>query len=196
VDELAAVVARGGVVVFPSDTVYGLACDPEDAAAVRRVYELKGRPQDKPAAVMYFALDAVDLEISPRTRALLERLLPGAVTALLPNPDGWFPLACGPDPGTIGLRVPDLPRLASVRVPLLQTSANLAGGPDPRRLADVPDSIRSGADLVIDGGELAGIASTVVDLRRFEESGAWVVVRDGAVERAAIAGAVGALNYG
>ena len=172
---LARVVAAGGVAVFPADTVYGLACSPSDPAAVERLYALKGRPPAKPAAVMYFSLVpalAALPELGPRTVALLRGLLPGGVTVLLGNPHGRFPLACGPDPGTLGLRVPDVPLLAGVGIPVLQSSANLAGGPDARRLADVPDAIRGAADLVIDGGELAGTPSTVIDLRGFEASGA------------------------
>ena len=174
-------IADGGVVVFPADTVYGLACDPEDEKAVARLYALKGRPPDKPAAVMFFAVDALP-ELGPRTRALAERLLPGAVTLLVPS--GRFPLAGGA--GTLGLRVPDLPAFADVRVPVLQTSANLAGGPDARRLEDVPEVIRRGADLVIDGGEVAGTPSTVVDLRDYEAAGAWRILRQGAVPEAVI----------
>lgn len=189
---LAGIVAAGGVVVFPADTVYGLACDPEDEAAVRRIYELKGRPEDKPAAVMWFHRDAVDLEVGDRTRALMDVLLPGPVTLLLPNPARRYPLACGPDPSTIGVRVPDIPQLAYWRRPIFQTSANLSGGGDARRLEDVPESIRAGADLCIDGGELPGVASTVIDLRRFEDSGEWDVLREGAVARDDVARAVAA----
>jgi L-threonylcarbamoyladenylate synthase len=181
-------IRAGGVAVFPADTVYGLACDPEASAAVDRLYSLKGRPPDKPAAVMFFslaaALDAAVL--GPRTRAALQRLLPGAVTLLLPNPEHRFPLACGPDPGTLGLRVPDVPLLAGVATPVLQSSANPSGGADARRLDDVPQHIRAGADLVIDGGELPGTPSTVVDLRGYEESGAWTIVRAGLVAPEAI----------
>jgi L-threonylcarbamoyladenylate synthase len=171
------------VAVFPADTVYGLACDPSHAGAVARLYELKGRPPEKPAAVMFFDLADVP-SVGPRTDALLARLLPGGVTLLLPNPSRRFPLACGPDPSTLGLRVPFA---APVGRPVLQSSANLAGGPDARRLVDVPASIRSGADLLIDGGELPGTPSTVVDLRSYE-SGHWSVVRAGAVPEAVIAG--------
>jgi L-threonylcarbamoyladenylate synthase len=178
------VISEGGVAVFPADTVYGLACDPLDAAAVERLYALKGRPPTKPAAVMFFdverALSAVP-EVGARTRAALERLLPGPVTVLLENSAGRFPLACGPAATTLGLRVPRVEALAGVGVAVLQSSANLAGGPDTSRLADVPEEIRAGADLVIDGGELPGTPSTVVDLRRYEESGQWGVARTGAV---------------
>jgi L-threonylcarbamoyladenylate synthase len=178
--ELGDCVARGGVAVFPADTVYGLACDPENPDAVRRLYELKGRPPEKPAAVMFF--DTNWPEVGPRTRALMERLLPGGVTLLLPNPAGLYPLACGPDPSTLGLR---FPFAAPVGRPVMQSSANLSGGPDARRLDDVPAEIREGADLVIDGGELPGTPSTVIDLREYE-SGRWSIVREGAVSASAI----------
>ncbi|HEY2636282.1 MAG TPA: Sua5/YciO/YrdC/YwlC family protein, partial [Solirubrobacteraceae bacterium] len=101
----------GGVAVFPADTVYGLACEPDSKTAVRRLYALKGRPPDRPAAVMFFSREralAALPELGRRTRAAAERLLPGPVTLLLPNPARRFPLACGPDPDTLGLRVPAL----------------------------------------------------------------------------------------
>ena len=174
----------GGVAVFPADTVYGLACDPDDKVAVQRLYTLKRRSFGKPSAVMFFdvslALAALP-ELGERTREALLRLLPGAVSVLLPNPAGRFPLACGADPSTLGLRVPVVPLLAGVRWPVLQSSANRAGEPDPRRLEDVPELLRRSADLVIDGGELPGRPSTVVDLRSYEIDGSWDVVRAGAV---------------
>ncbi len=186
--------AVGGVAVFPADTVYGLACDPATDGAVRRLYALKGRRPDKPAAVMFFgrelALDALP-ELPAGTRAALERLLPGAVTVLLPNPARRFPLACGPEPETLGLRVPSLPEplapLAAVRWPVLQSSANQSGGADARRVEDVPEPIRAAADLVLDGGELPGIASTVLDLRDYASRGTWSVVREGEVPTERIA---------
>ena len=188
--ELARVVAAGGVAVFPADTVYGLACDPESAPAVTRLYALKGRPPEKPAAVMFFdrerALAALP-ELGERTRAALARLLPGGVTLLLPNPRRRYPLACGPDPDTLGLRVPDLPAFAGVAAPVLQSSANHAGGPDARTLDEVPRAIRDGADLVLDGGALPGTPSTVIDLRAYEREGRWTLVRTGAVAPEAVA---------
>jgi L-threonylcarbamoyladenylate synthase len=190
-------IAVGGVVVFPADTVYGLACEPDSKEAVQRLYLLKRRRPDKPAAVMFFALDlalAALPELGPRTAGALRALLPGAVTLLLPNPAERFPLACGPDPQTLGLRVPAWPpalaALAEVRWPVLQSSANASGGPDARRLADVPEPLRRRADLVLDGGELPGTPSTVVDLRAFELDAQWTIVREGAVSPANIAAAL------
>ena len=147
-------IAAGGVAVFPADTVYGLACDPDNAEAVERLYALKGRPTGKPSAVMFFdaelALAALP-ELGARTRAVMARLLPGGVTLLLPNPRGRYPLAGGEG---LGLRVPDVPVLRGARRVVLQSSANVAGAPDARRLEDVPQEIRLAADLVIDAGEL------------------------------------------
>jgi len=180
----------GGIAVFPADTVYGLACDAGNTGdVIRRLYALKRRPLGKPSAVMFFdlqtALDALP-ELGERIHAALAQLLPGQVTLLLPNPERRFPLACGEDPATLGLRVPVLPALAGVRWPVLQSSANLAGGPEARALQEVPERLRAEADMVIDGGELPGTPSTVVDLRQYDRDRSWSIVRAGAVSEAAI----------
>jgi L-threonylcarbamoyladenylate synthase len=150
-------------------------------------------------------------ELAKPERSALRALLPGPLTVLLPNPGRRFPLACdpgavlapagslrrdepahalAPESTTLGLRVPLLPAslsaLQHVEAPVLQSSANLSGGPDPRRLADVPASIRMGADLALDGGELPGVASTVLDLRDYASSGEWRIVREGPIGRAEI----------
>ena len=91
--------SSGGVAVFPADPVYGLCCDPLNESAVRRLYELKGRPAERPAAVMFFAsvrLFAALPDLGDRERAALGALLPGPVTLLLGNPAHRFPLAGGP----------------------------------------------------------------------------------------------------
>ena len=203
----------GGVAVIPTDTVYGLACDPASEIAVRRIYELKRRPPFKSAAVIFFALapalQALSARLGPRTRAALDTLLPGPLTLLLPNPAGLYPLAGNPIPSEsssggagagelpageaclLGVRVPALAgplgALAAIAAPALQSSANFSGESDPCRLSDVPIELRSGADLVIDGGELPGSASTVVDLGEYERTGRWLIVREGPVGREELA---------
>ena len=197
-------IARGGVVVFPADTVYGLACDPQSQAAVARLYELKGRAPQKPAAVMFFTLGralAALPELGPNTRALLGALLPGAVTVLIENPLHRFQLACATRgaggaplsrrPPLLGLRVPAGTGLEAVAVPVLQSSANLAGGSEARRLDQIPDAIRAGADLVLDGGTLPGTPSTIVDLCGYEDRGTWDVRREGAVPADRVADVIG-----
>ena len=126
-------------------------------------------------------------ELEPRTRSLLERLLPGGITALLPNPLRRYPLACGREGATPHAR----PARAGARRGDRRARGDALAGHaelgEPRRrdrrarLDEVPEGIRRGADLVLDGGELAGTPSTVVDLRRFELDGMWAVLRQGAV---------------
>jgi len=185
--------AEGGVAVFPSDTVYGLCCDPDDERATRRLYELKGRPAARACAVMFFSLElalATLEELHDAERAALHALLPGPVTALISNRGGRYPSACRVDPATLGLRVPALQGalapLAGIERPVLQSSANLSGEPDARRLEDVPQQLRDGADLVLDGGELPGTPSTVVDLRDLDSEGRWHVLREGALPRESV----------
>jgi L-threonylcarbamoyladenylate synthase len=184
----------GGVALFPADTVYGLATDPTSREGVDRLYRIKGRLPDRPAAVMFFGLElaiAALPELGERTRSALERLLPGPVTLVLPNPDRRYPLACGPTPDRIGVRVPaltgPLAPLAAARWPVLQSSANPSGGADARRLADVDPSIRARVDMQLDGGELPGTPSTVVDLATYEATGDFSVLREGAVAAVQIA---------
>jgi len=188
-------ISVGGVALFPADTVYGLATEPDSRDGVYRLYRLKERRPERPAAVMFFrrelALEALP-ELPEKTRAAMDRLLPGGVTLLLPNPAHRFPLACGPNPDVLGIRVPKLEGpLAQVRWPVLQSSANLSGQPEVRRLEDVDERLRSEVDLILDGGELPGTPSTVVDLTGYHEDGRFEVLRAGAVPREAIAEALG-----
>ena len=182
-------IAVGGVALFPADTVYGLATEPDSREGVERLYRLKGRRADRPAAVMFFRLElalAALPELGGRTRGALERLLPGALTLLLPNPAARYPLACGPDRQVLGVRVPrlegQLAPLAGVRWPVLQSSANPSGAADRRRLEEVEERIRRGVDMVLDGGVLPGTPSTVVDLTDYERDGSWAIAREGAVD--------------
>jgi L-threonylcarbamoyladenylate synthase len=179
------IIAAGGVALFPADTVYGLATDPESAEGVERLYRLKGRGSDRPAAVMFFQTDAA-LESLPElpgeTRTAAERLLPGGVTLLLPNPRRRFPMACGPNQDVLGLRVPSATgALRQMARPVLQSSANPTGEADARRLEDVDERIRAGVDIVLDGGELPGTPSTVVDLTHYHQDGRYEIPRAGAV---------------
>jgi L-threonylcarbamoyladenylate synthase len=106
-------------------------------------------------------------------------------------------MACAEDPGTLGLRVPLLAgstaALRAVAVPVMQSSANISGQPDARRLSDVPEHLLAGADLVLDGGELPGTPSTVIDLRDLDEEHRWYVLRDGALPRERVERALAAL---
>lgn len=191
------VIGGGGVAVFPTDTVYGLGTHPESVEGVHRLYWIKGRSPDRPAAVLFFDLEralAALPEIGVRTQAAIDRLLPGPVTVLLPNPATRFPLACGAEPSRLGLRVPKLDeklaKLAEVKIPILQSSANPTGDSDPRSLDEVDARIRQGADIELDAGVLPGTPSTVVDLSGYEDGGSFEVLREGALSVEAVAAAL------
>ena len=182
-NDAVAAVRRGLPVVLPTDTVYGL-CALATEEATERMYALKGRPPGQPTALLAATVEQL-LEAVPELDArILRALLPGPFTLVLPNPEQRYPWLTGDAPAAIGVRVPDLPRAAHVVVaaagPIVATSANLPGGPDPRRLEDVPAELREHAAALVDGGELPGTPSTVVDLTADEPR----IIREGAVPSA------------
>jgi L-threonylcarbamoyladenylate synthase len=170
----------GHPVVLPFDTVYGLAAEPHDEMSTRRLYELKGRAETQPTALV--AADVERLrELFPELPPAAQQLLPGPLTLVVANPAHRFRHLTGANPNALGLRVP---HLNGITCEVLQevgavvaTSANLPGEPDPRRLHDVPQQIRAGAAAVVDAGELPGTPSTVVDLTGDDPR----ILREGAV---------------
>jgi L-threonylcarbamoyladenylate synthase len=178
-----AAIRREQPVVLPTDTVYGLCASPHSERSARALYRLKGREEGKPTALLAADLEALlDClpELHGRADTILRALLPGPYTLVVPNPAGRFRWLAGSNPDAIGVRVPSLTGparevIAQVGV-VTATSANLAGGPDPRRLDEVPAAIRDGAGAVIDGGELPGTPSTVLDFTDPEPR----VLREGA----------------
>jgi L-threonylcarbamoyladenylate synthase len=181
-------ISVGGVALFPADTVYGLATEPDSKDGVHRLYRLKGRRPDKPTAVMFFRLElalAALPELAGPTARAVQRLMPGAVTLVVPNPAHRFPLASGPTPEVLGLRVPSLDGplapLVGVAWPVLQSSANVSGAAEARRVDEVDEGVRAGVDMILDAGELPGVPSTVVDLTRYHEDRSHRILRLGAV---------------
>jgi L-threonylcarbamoyladenylate synthase len=187
IDAAVAAIEAGEPVIIPTDTVYGLATNPEREEAVARLYRVKGRAARQPTALVAADLEALferipELRESPAVRALL----PGPFTLVLPNAAGRYPWLAGERPDAIGVRVPALTGpgrevLDRVRA-VVATSANLPGGRDPRTVDDVPPEIRDRCAAVVDGGELPGVASTVVDLTATEPR----VLREGAVPAAEV----------
>ncbi|HWM63645.1 MAG TPA: Sua5/YciO/YrdC/YwlC family protein [Solirubrobacterales bacterium] len=185
-------ISAGGVAVFPADGLYGLACDPLDVAAIERIHRIKGRDEGKSSAVLYFsplAMRELVEGLGPRTCDAVGALLPGPVTLVVANPHHRYPLACREDPERLGVRLIGGP-LAGAMCPLFQTSANRSGQPAPGRFEEIPPEIVAGADLAIDGGGLTGLPSTVVDLSRYDESGEWAVLREGALSTGDLAAAL------
>jgi len=171
-DDAAAVIKRGDAVVYPTETVYGLGADATDADAVRRVFEIKGRPRSKPLSVGFADLSMAAEYVTPteRERAFMNRFLPGAVTVLVDR-DGAFPdiLVDGGD--TVGVRIADnavARELARRAGPITATSANESGSPSVRRVDTLADSVRDAAGAVVDTGQTPGGESTVVDVETGE----------------------------
>jgi L-threonylcarbamoyladenylate synthase len=184
VDHAVAALRGGKPIVLPTDTVYGLCANPYREEPVRRAYRLKGRDEQQPSALLASDVDML-LECVPELRGrvatMLRALLPAPLTLIVPNPARRYRWLTGSAPETIGVRVPELPPAAAAVLArtgaVMATSANLSGGADPRTLAEVPEQIREGCDAAVDGGELPGVPSTVIDLTAGEP----VVVREGAI---------------
>jgi len=167
----AAVLRAGGLVAFPTETFYGLGASALQAAAVRRVFEVKGRPEGKPVLVLVDSVamvDAVALEVSPRARALMLAHWPGALTLVLrARPDLPGEITAGS--GTVGVRLSAHPLaralVSALGEPVTAPSANLSGRPAPTTAVDVLAQFRDRIELVLDGGATAGgEPSTVLDV--------------------------------
>lgn len=187
VDEAVSAIQAGQLVVIPTDTVYGLACMPHHEEPLRALSELKRRPPDQPIALVAASVEQL-LEYVPELRgragAIARGLLPGPYTLVLPNPARRFRWLTGGRPDTIGVRVPELTGpgrsvLDGVGA-VAATSANRHGEPDPRRLDEVSREIFAAVAAAVDGGELPGAPSTVLDLT----GPAPRVLREGAVPTA------------
>lgn len=170
---------RSGLpVVLPTDTVYGLCADAGSEEACSRAVALKDRPEGQPSALLCGDIETLLRLVPELPEDAVRVLLPGAYTLVFPNPARRFPWLAGE---TIGVRVPVLPTLAAAVLAevgaVMATSANLHGGPDPRTIAEVPEAIRSACGALVDGGELPGVPSTVLDLSGPEPR----VLREGAV---------------
>ena len=181
-------VRSGGVAIFPADGLYGLACDPLDAAAIEQVHAIKGRDSGKPSAVMYFsALAMRELlgDLGERASEVAAAVLPGAVTLVVANPAGRYPLACREDVGRLGVRLIDGP-LAGASCPIFQTSANRSGQSAPSAFAEIEPAILEAVDLAIDGGALTGLPSTVIDISAIDATGGYRILREGGVPRSEV----------
>jgi L-threonylcarbamoyladenylate synthase len=178
----AAALRGGALAILPTDTVYGIGCAASDRDACAQLYAGKARPADQPTAVVLGSVDAllhVLPELDERAAARCRRVLPGAVTLIVPNPARRFAHLCGTTPERIGVRVPVLPAavagVADAVGGIALTSANLRGEEPPARLTDVPAELRRLCAVEIDGGELGGTPSSVIDVTGAEP----VVLRRG-----------------
>ncbi len=161
---------QGGIIIVPTDTVYGLACKAADEGALGRIYLLKNRPTESPLQLLLAEPAGVgDYAASVPEYAwkLMEQLWPGGLTVVLKAVEGLPRQLAGPK-GTVGLRVPALPSLQELISrsggALAATSANISGQRSPWSVEEIPRRIQTGVQYVIDTGALKPVAaSTVVD---------------------------------
>jgi L-threonylcarbamoyladenylate synthase len=182
------VIQAGGLVAFPTETVYGLGANGLDANAVKRIFEAKGRPSSDPLILHLSSLDDLErvtpklsLELERNVQKLAQAFWPGALTLVLPRGSD-VPLEVTAGGQTVAVRVPSHPVAAALiragGVPIAAPSANLFSRPSPTSAADVLEDLRGRIDLVLDGGEtMIGVESSVLDLT----SGAPTLLRPGGV---------------
>ena len=190
VDSAAAILRGGGVIVMPTDTVYGLAALPGEEGATTRLFELKGRGSDAPLAVLCADVERAaalaDPACGPALHDVAGHWWPGPLTLVVLRAPG-VRLHLGEPAGTVGLRIPDhafVRALAREVGPIAATSANRHGAPtEPSALA-AATSLAGDVDLVVDGGTIEGTASTVVDTTRSP----WRVLRSGSLPSEEILG--------
>ena len=191
-DLAAAAVQTGQIIVYPTDTVYGLGTDPFNERAVMRIFEVKNRPWRKPLPVAVPGRRMVDriAFMTGTAQKLMERFWPGALTIILAKKDE-LPDAVAGGGHSVGVRAPDHPvPLALMRrtaLPLVATSANLHGELPSRDARGAVSRLRSPVDLVLDGGVTNGIASTVIDLTKSPP----VIVREGPIPQSLIERQIG-----
>lgn len=185
-------IEEGAVILYPTETVYGLGCNARDRAAIQRIYDLKKRPPDK--ALLMLVRDKEMLsefarEVPPALEALTARFWPGPLTLVLEAKPGKLPLdLLSPGHSTIAVRVSPHPfcksLMAHLKAPLVSTSANLSGEKNPLKFEDVNPSICRGVDVAVDGGDLSqggmGAPSSIVGLK----NGKPVLLREGALSKA------------
>lgn len=178
--DAAEILRRGGLVAFPTETVYGLGADSTNPKALARLNQVKGRPPDKPYSLHLYSADQVQAfvpAIPPLAARLMERFWPGPLTIVMPGPRG----------GTLGFRFPDHPIahafLKACAVPVVAPSANRSGHPPPTDAAEVLEALNGDLECVLDGGPTRlGRESTVVEIvnNRVE------IRREGAIAKEAI----------
>lgn len=168
VSRAAAAVAEGGLVVYPTETVYGLGADALDTDAVSRVFEAKGRSHEKPISLAVPTVEAAFEHTDPteREQQFMDEFLPGPVTVLVEAGEE-VPENLTAGRSRVGVRVPDQPvarKLLEETGPLTSTSANVSGQPSARRVTEIDERVRAACGAVLDDGECPGTESSVVDV--------------------------------
>ena len=173
IEESIKVIEENGVIVFPTDTVYGLICDAENEKAVEKLFKIKKRPKGKPISIFVKDIKMAKefAVINRKQERFFKKVWPGTITAVL-KPKKNLPLNISQGKNTIGVRIPDhkliLKLIKKINIPLAQSSANISGRPASTKIRDILKQFKNKKnqpDLILDAGNLKpSEASTVVDL--------------------------------
>jgi len=189
--EAARIIKTGGIIIFPTRTLYGIGVDALNPKAVDRVFSVKKRSAAKPVSVLVGSMSAVRslvAEVPSSADALMEKFWPGRMTIVF-KAGAQVPSNLTAGTGKIGIRVPEHPvavkLLQSLDAPVTGTSANFSGSQGCHRIADLPSDMIGQINLILDSGSLrGGIGSTVVDVTTFPPT----ILREGVVSREAVFG--------
>ncbi|RLF92590.1 threonylcarbamoyl-AMP synthase [Thermococci archaeon] len=171
IDEIARLISEGGVIVYPTDTVYGLGGNALSRDVVDRIYSIKRREKSKPVSIaMSKDMLSSYVEIGLRERILIDKYLPGKYTLILRKKRGVsLPEEVAPE-GKVGVRVPDHPFVKSlferIDFPIISTSANISGEKPPSTVEEAMSQLGDAVDLYVDWGKLPGTPSRVIDLTK------------------------------
>jgi len=169
--EAARIIQAGGIIIFPTRTLYGLGVDANNPAAIRRLFQIKRRDPEKPISILIKsrkALASIVENIPPAAVPLMDRFWPGRITLIFQAIVGVFPMLTA-GTGKIGIRIPEHPvavsLVSALLHPITATSANYSKSPGVSRIKDLPEEFLNQIDLILDAGPLnGGIGSTVVDV--------------------------------
>ena len=193
-DQILSFLRAGGVIGFPTDTAYGLGADPFNETAVRRIFEIKGRPESKPILVLVNSMDMLQQiadtsDVSSIVNLLARQFWPGPLTMILPalEPElGNVSRLVTANTGTIGVRWPASPfatrMVQAFGRPITATSANKSGQPSTATADDVRAQLGMDLEMLIDGGVLSSKSSTLLDLTQTRPT----LIREGPVSRIAL----------
>ncbi|SRR5581483_9346072 len=183
ISECVSAIRNGGVIVFPTDTIYGIGCDPYSDSAVERIFKIKGRDEKKPLPVLAYSLQDAEriVSLGRAGKIFAGKYWPGALTIVAPLIDKKISRRVTASINSLAVRVPanscTLSLLKQCKY-LVGTSANLSGGKSSNSAQGVMRSGLDGFDILLDGGSVGGVESTIVDMTGAQPR----ILREGAIK--------------
>lgn len=184
INEIVSVLESGGLIIFPTDTVYGIACDSKNDEAIRKLFSVKNRNLNKPICVLTDSINKINKicsNISELEKRMMDKYLPGDLTIVLDKKEDVSDVLTANN-NTIGVRIPNnkiaLEILKSFPNPLATTSVNISGKKASCKLDEFYDEFKDKVDIIIDGGITNGVSSTVIRI----ENGEIKILRQGSLK--------------